>query len=171
MIPMTLSLAGRTCVYPVIFAALCGCSSPAPAQPASLDGNLSLELADLDGRNIDLQSTLDGGTAVALVFWQPGCSGCQNEAPRIAEAARRHGGSIRFVGIIPGRPSLTDAEVRRTASEWGYGFIQIRDADESLCRAAGVTVTPTLLVLGSGREVRYRGNEAPRDWEALATAR
>jgi thiol-disulfide isomerase/thioredoxin len=152
---------------PLLLLAACAASPPSspPAQTAGL------RLVDTDGHPQDLDAALARDEAVAFVVWQTWCHSCASEAPAIAEAARRHGGRLRFVGVIPGKDADVDpAEVASVRSAWGYAFPQVRDPDLSLCKRLGVKGTPTIVVLGRGGAVRYDGHRAPADWAALEGA-
>ncbi|MFQ5655637.1 MAG: TlpA family protein disulfide reductase, partial [Planctomycetota bacterium] len=79
--------------------------------------------------------------------------------------------AIQFVGVIPGPDENVDEEeVRRLAKSFRLPYPQARDRDLSLTRRFGVRGTPTIIVLGPGGVVRYRGHSLPADLEALATA-
>ena len=152
---------------PLFLLAACA-TSPTPSTPVQTSG---LHLVDTDGHLQDLDAALARDEAVAFVVWQTWCHSCASEAPAIAEAARRHGDRLRFVGVIPGDPADVDlAEVVSVRSAWGYAFPQVRDPDLSLCARLGVKGTPTIVVLGRGGAVRYDGHRPPADWAALAGA-
>lgn len=144
---------------------LAACSS-APRERPRIEETLRLMFTDLDLKPLDVDAALTRGETVALVFWQPTCSSCRREAPALNRAVEQHGDAIRFVGVVPGE-SFNEAELKEVASSWEYEFTQVRDPDESLCGALDVTATPTLLVIGPEREVRYRGHRPPRDWRPL----
>ncbi len=149
----------------VVMAALTGCA--VAEAPVATD----VVLIDTDGERLDLDAALARGEHVALVFWQTWCESCAREAPTVAEARRRWGQRLRFVGVVPGRDAdVDDAEVARVRAAWGYDFPQVRDRDLSLARRFGVEGTPTIVVLGAEGRVRYRGSRAPADWEALQGA-
>jgi len=124
---------------------------------------------DLGGAAHDLGAALGQGQAVALIFWQTWCKACAKEAPAVVTAARSHGDTIQFVGVVSGPDQyVDDAEVARVAGEWGYAFPQVRDRDLALTRQFSVMSTPTIVVLGPGGRVAYQGRVPPDDWSALA---
>jgi thiol-disulfide isomerase/thioredoxin len=147
-----------------------GCAS-APDGGERLPPEARLRLPDTAGREHDVDAALGRGETVALVAWQTWCPSCRGEAPEVVEAARRHGDAIRFFGLVPGKPgTVDDREVEATAAAWGYAFPQLRDRDLAACRALGIEGTPTIVVLGPDRAVRYRGHRSPADWGALRGA-
>ena len=153
----------------LVVVAFVGCASE-QIQPSPSSAPLTVgELTSMDGRIHDVDAALDRGETVALIFWQTWCESCETEAPRISAAAADNAGTIRFLGVVPGRDAEVDAgEVRAVADTWGYAtFPHVRDRDQGLCERLGVSATPTILVLGQSGEVLYRGHRAPKDWRAL----
>jgi thiol-disulfide isomerase/thioredoxin len=141
-------------------------SAPTAAAPSHLPDDVSLAVTDMDGVERDLDATLAQGR-VALVFWQTWCASCREEAPHLIRAAREHTG-IEFVGVISGPDdAVDDNAVRKAAADWGLPYPQVRDRKLELTRGLGVTVTPTIVVLGAGREILYYGHQPPADWAAL----
>ena len=146
-----------------------GCAtSPTPEASPPKASSAALLLLDMQGRSLDLEAALARGERVAFIFWQTWCAPCRREAPHIVQAQAQHGDAIRFVGVIPGREErVDDARVSATVAEWGYAFPQVRDRDMALSKALGVTGTPTIVVLGEGRETLFRGQKLPEDWASL----
>lgn len=159
----------RILLTSLLLAAACG--APAvertPAVAAARPVDVPLALTDLAGASLDLEADLTAGRPVVLVFWQTWCAACRREAPELAAAARAHAGRLAFVGVVPGGEDLVDpAELARTADEWGLPYPTVHDADLRLTRAFDVQGTPTIVVLGPGRELLYRGHQPP-DWSEL----
>ncbi len=156
----------------VLLPLLFGCQSSGAAKsapPEQISAEVSLSAQDRAGTVQDLDAALARGERVALVFWQTWCESCREEAPAIAAAAAAQGGRIRFVGVVPGsRETVKEEEVSATAEAWGYSFPQVRDYDLAWSKALGVRGTPTIVVLGQGREVLYREHRPPADWSAFA---
>lgn len=151
-------------------ACLVGCAGgPEPSATAPAD---ALALTDVAGQDLDLDAALERGESVALIFWQTWCESCEKEAPTIAAASRDEGERIRFVSVVPGKESTVDlSEVEAKRQAWGYGeFPLVRDTDLSLSRSLGVRGTPTIVVLGRGRSIRYREHRPPSDWASLRGA-
>jgi len=150
---------------------LFGCQSGgAPSsRPERISTEVRLSAQDRGGATQDIDAALARGERVALVFWQTWCESCQDEAPGIAAAVEAEGSRIRFVGVVPGsRETVKEEEVSATAKAWGYTFPQVRDHDLAWSRALGVRGTPTIVVLGEGREVLYREHRPPANWSAFA---
>ncbi len=156
---------------PLLLLAACAAGPDAPPPASAPVQTAGLRLVDTDGHPQDVDAALARDEAVAFVVWQTWCHSCAEEAPAIAEAARRHAGKLRFVGVVPGKEADVDpAEVARVRTAWGYDFPQVRDPDLSLCARLGVKGTPTIVVLGRGGAVRYTGHRPPADWKALEGA-
>jgi hypothetical protein len=74
-------------------------------------------------------------------------------------------GLARFVGVVSGPDDRVDeGAVRDRVEEYEMPYPQVRDRDLSLSRRFGVDSTPTLIVLGEGGRVIYRGKGAPAAW-------
>lgn len=128
-----------------------------------------LLVTDMDGATHDLDQVLDQGNAVALVFWQTWCASCIREAPQLAADARRFGGDIEFVGVVPGTDDyVDDEEVERKARELGLPYPQVRDRDMALSKRFEVTGTPTIVVLGENGRILFHGHRPPEDWSVWA---
>ena len=148
--------------------AFTGCAAAPPPPAEALPAEVSFALETLEREPLDLAPTLAAGTPVAFVFWQEWCPPCAQEAPHVVEAVAAHGDDLRFVGVVPGADADVDeAKVRAKRDAWCYTFPQIRDRDESLTQALGVTATPTLVVVTPDRRVVYREHALPRDWAGL----
>ncbi|MAF66956.1 MAG: hypothetical protein CMJ84_15035 [Planctomycetes bacterium] len=151
--------------------ALAGCAGAPSAAPPTTLQELAGVLTDLDGATHDVDAALRDGRRVALVFWQTWCESCLREGPALARAAKRLEGEIDFLGVIPGPDEQVDeAEVRRVAASLGLSYPQVRDRDLAWTHALAVEGTPTIVVLGPGREVLYHGHRPPSDWSALSRA-
>ena len=145
----------------------CASSGTQPAAPSRLTG-VSLALQDMEGKPLDLEAELKAGRKVAFVFWQTNCPSCQREAPRIVKAQAELREQITFVGVVPGGAHNSVEKVRARRSEWGYeAFPQVLDETESFTQALKVNATPTVIVLGPGREILYRAHVAPKNWATL----
>jgi len=150
-----------------------GCANSQQTQPAPAGGPLKVgELTGMDGKSYDVDAVLERGETVALVFWQTWCESCEEESPKIAQAAYDNAGKIRFLGIVPGKDeTVDDGEVRATADTWGYAtFPHVRDRDMSLCKRLGIKGTPTILVLGKGGEGALQRHRPPKDWTSFQGA-
>ena len=145
------------------------CSSPPESATKEVRSTPEFEwrLEDLSGATLDLQADLAQGKKIALVYWQTWCKSCRSEAPELVEAYRQHSDAFRFVGIVPGGTDVVDpASIRETAADWGLAWPQVQDTTLALTNAYRVEGTPTILVLGEGGKVLYRGVHPP-DWSSL----
>lgn len=133
--------------------------SPTLTPPAS-----SLILKDIDGDIYDIDSLTSDGKLVVLSFWQTWCASCRYEAPHLVRAARRHAPNIKFFGIVPGGDPYVDlSRVRELREKWGLFYPQIRDLDIRITRKYKVVGVPTVILLGAGNRVLFRGRSLPRD--------
>lgn len=132
------------------------------------DGSLPVRfdtLVDMQGAKHELFAD---GQPTVLVFWQTWCASCQEEAPQLARDARELAGELRFIGVVPGPDELVDeAEVERCVRRFDLPYPQVRDRELALTEELQVQGTPTIIVLGPDRTVRYHGHHAPADWRAL----
>ena len=141
-------------------------SAPKKAPRSHVPDSVSLEFVDMDGAVRDLGANL-GERRVALVFWQTWCASCKQEAPALIQAARKQQ-TIDFIGVVSGPDSaVDDGAVRKAIKDWGLPYAQVRDRSLELTRGLGVAGTPTIVVIGEGREILYHGHRLPTDWAAL----
>lgn len=130
--------------------------------------SINLALTDMEGEALDLGADLGAGRPVVLVFWQTWCGSCRAEAPEIVKASKRFAQRARFVGVVPGPDELVDdTEVRAVARDWNLPYRQVRDRDNALTSGLSIEGTPTIVVIGPDRAIRYRGHRLPGDWESL----
>ena len=134
-------------------------SSPALKTPAGL------KFRDMAGKSHDIESILGQGQSVALVFWQTWCKPCLREMPELARVDRQYSPRIRFYGIVSGTDEdVDDAKVKSLVERLGVGYPQVRDRDLRLSRGFKIDGTPTIVILGPGRSVLYRGHQLPDNW-------
>jgi thiol-disulfide isomerase/thioredoxin len=130
-----------------------------------------MTLTDMDGAELDIDGLLAEGLNVVLVFWQTWCGPCKREAPHLAEAARAHTESLRFVGVVSGSDrDVDETKVRKYVEKYALPYPQVRDRDLALVSRYEVKGTPTILILGPGREILYRGSTPPEKWATFARA-
>ena len=139
-----------------------------PASGAADDAAPEWVLTDMGGESHDVDELLAQGRNVTLVFWQTWCGPCKREAPGLAVAAAEHESGLAFFGVISGSDrDVDDKKVRSYVEKYKLPYPQIRDRDISLTKQYEVVGTPTIIVLGPGREVIYRGNHPPESWKEL----
>ncbi len=130
-----------------------------------------LRFEDMDGNAFDAEAIANDGKPVVFVFWQTWCPSCKKEAPQLTHAVEQFGGRIHFFGVVSGPDGdIDDADVRRTATAWGYSHAQVRDRDLALATRFRVTGTPVIVVVGRGGRVLYRGYRLPEDWSVFLEA-
>lgn len=126
------------------------------------------QLADMEGQQHDLDAVLASGHNVVFVFWQTWCGPCKREAPHLAAAAREHASGLQFVGVVSGSDrDVDDAKVRKYVEKYALPYPQVRDRDLSLVREFEVKGTPTIVIVGPGHEILYRGSVPPDNWSVF----
>ncbi len=98
------------------------------------------------------QADLRGRPAV-VNFWASWCPPCKEEAPVLAEGARRHAGEVTFVGID--YQDFTQ-DARRFGRRYDLSFLILRDGDGSQSRRWGITAVPETYFLDLNGRVVYR---------------
>lgn len=148
--------------------ASCGTTAAERAEPAEIDTSAPLVVVDRDGARHDLDAALASGRPVLLVFWQSWCASCLEEAPRLARDSRDLWRRVDFVGVVPGPDaSVDEAALDQAIEKYDLPYPQVRDRDLSLTRRFAVDGTPTLILLGEGGQVLYRGHRPPKSWSTF----
>jgi len=149
--------------------AACASSGTGAATDAAGDRAAALPAAvtDMQGGSHAVAAR-SGEKPLVLVFWQVWCKSCAEEAPALALAALQNRGTVEFLGVVPGSDELVDDDrVRETAQAWGMPYPSVRDRDLALTKSLGIEGTPTIVVLGDGGDVLYRGTNPPPRWNAF----
>lgn len=129
--------------------------------PLQADANRWI-VQDIDGQAHDLSTSLEQGRKVAFVFWQTWCTSCKKEAPKVTAACEALKGKVDFVGIISGEDEYVDDKaVRGFIQKYNLNYPQVRDRSLAITEAFDVKGTPTIVVLGEGNRVLYRGHKLP----------
>jgi thiol-disulfide isomerase/thioredoxin len=154
----------RACSSAVVLAALAAgacASSTAPVksdQPilnpsSTLVGRPMPDLASLRPLNVPAVPPLPGRVTV-VEFGSSGCAGCKKLAPGIEKLrASRPDGAVQIVRVLDGRLDTEETARALAASETGTALVL--DPDGSVFRAAGVTASPTVFVVGSDGRVAW----------------
>lgn len=112
---------------------------PASVRSATADGRIAL--AELRGH------------PVVLNFWASWCIPCKEEAPYFAAAARRHQGTIVFLGLDV-QDLVPDA--RRFLGKLDVPYVSVRDGSPKSYGAYGLTGVPeTYFIAADGRVVEH----------------
>ena len=144
----------------------------APEPPPSLAPLPALAFRDLAGKEYHLRTAAsESGKALAFVFLSTECPISNRYTPRLKRlAAVYQKKGIAFFAVYVG-PHDADATIRAHASERGLTFPLIRDADGTLAKLVGATVTPEVAVVGRNGALRYRGRIDDSDDPAAVKAR
>ena len=125
----------------------------------------NLVFNDMAGITYDLDQLSAAEKPIVFVYWQPWCAPCKKEAPAIVKAAAAHAGHLQFFGVVSGKDELVDAKhVQTFIEKSGFTFPQIRDKDLSMTKEMDIAGTPTVIIVGKGNQVLYRGHQPPEDW-------
>ena len=151
-----------------------GCGGNTPEERSVRDSNpalktpAGLKFQDMAGKSHDVDTLLRQGQSVALIFWQTWCKPCLREMPDLVKADRQYSPGLRFYGIIAGPDQDVDeARVKTIVGRFGVRYPQVRDRDLRLSKIFGVEGTPTIVILGAGGSVLYRGHRLPDNWAAF----
>ena len=125
----------------------------------------NLVFSDMAGKSYDLEQLNASGKSVVFVYWQPWCAPCKREAPEIVKAATAHAEQLQFFGVVSGKDELVDAKhVQTFIEKSGFTFPQVRDKDLAMAKEMNIAGTPTVIIVGKGNQVLYRGHRPPKDW-------
>jgi thiol-disulfide isomerase/thioredoxin len=116
----------------------------------------SAQLPDVDGRPAALFTP--SGAANVLIFVSSDCPISNGYAPEIQRlCGAYHSKGVRC-SLVYEDESIDSAAVRKHLEEYRYaGIPAVIDADRTVARRAGASVTPQAVVLDATGKVRYRG--------------
>ncbi|MDA0322103.1 MAG: TlpA disulfide reductase family protein [Verrucomicrobia bacterium] len=124
-----------------------------------------LSFRDSTGGTHQLKALTDAGRSMVFVFWQPWCTSCAREAPALVKAAKDYKKRLQFFGVVSGKDEFVDdTRVDRFIGKYSIPYPLVRDRDLSLTEGMTVEGTPTIIIVGKGNQVLYRGHRAPKDW-------
>jgi hypothetical protein len=119
---------------------------------------LLLRLLDINGVARDPLHVAPNDKANVLLFITNDCpisNSFAHEMARICADYKSQGVACTLVYVDP---TLTDAQVRQHAQEYGHGdYPRIVDRHHELVKATGVTTTPEATVIDKSGTIAYRG--------------
>jgi cytochrome c biogenesis protein CcmG/thiol:disulfide interchange protein DsbE len=142
-------------------------SLPTPALNATRAPLLPTRVAALPSFDLDAYRRLLGqlrGTPVVVNIWASWCGPCREEAPRLAEAARRYGSRVQFLGV-----DILDQRAAAASfiARYGWPYPSVFDASGDIRDGLGFLGQPvTVFYAASGRLVSSWSG--PLTGEALA---
>lgn len=136
-----------------IISALCLMSVVTWAQK----GLPSVEVKDIDGNVVNVQSILDDGVPVILSFWYTTCKPCLQELGAINDAYVDWSEEADFkVVAVSTDDSRSSAKVKPMVGGRGWtDFTILLDENSDLKRAMNVQTQPTVFVLDKDGNVVY----------------
>lgn len=146
-------------------------------QAAGYGLRLQAEL-DLIGRPaapLDVERWFQGTAAIGdsptlLIFFEAWCHHCQQEAPRIAELARRYGPQgLTVVGLTKETRGATDAMVNAFIHLQDWTFPVAKEREDTMSVAYGVEGVPAAALVKGGVVV-WRGSPTVLGDEVLVAA-
>ncbi|MFT4516099.1 MAG: thiol-disulfide isomerase/thioredoxin [Planctomycetota bacterium] len=138
------------------------CASPGDVAPAP-SNHTGLQFVDDSGTSHVL-----GGRAATFVFWQPWCAACREEAPTAVAASVELADSMSFYGVVSGPDGSVDEDLYlKSIDELGLSYPQIRDKDLALTKRFSVTKTPTIIVIDSAGQLRFKGSHMPENLASM----
>ncbi len=137
----------------LILAALCLMPAMAWAQKALP----SIEVKDIDGNTVNVQSIMDDGVPVILSFWYTTCKPCLQELGAVNDAYVDWIEEAEFkVVAVSTDDSRSSAKVKPMVNGRGWtDFTILLDENSDLKRAMNVQTQPTVFVLDREGNVVY----------------
>lgn len=89
-----------------------------------------------------------------LVFWATWCGPCRIELARLQRMVA--GGTLAAGRVVAISRGESEAVVAAHVKSQGYKFLVATDEGESASRAYGVSVTPTLVLIGADGKVKWK---------------
>ena len=116
----------------------------------------ALIIPDVDG--VPRSPLLPDGKAAVLFLLPPDCPISNSYAPEVQRICADYGPRQVACNLVYVDPDLTVADVKKHMREFRYPELPaILDKSQKLARAAGATITPEAVVIGSSGKVLYRG--------------
>lgn len=138
------------------------CASPGDVAPAPVN-HTGMQFVDDAGTSHELR-----GKATTFVFWQPWCATCREEAPAAVAASVELADSMSFYGVVSGPDGSVNEDLYlKSIDELGLSYPQVRDKDLALTKRFGVTKTPTIIVIDSAGQLRFKGSHMPENLASM----
>ena len=117
----------------------------------------SVEVKDIDGNTVNVQSILDDGVPVILSFWYTTCKPCLQELGAINDAYVDWSEEADFkVVAVSTDDSRSSAKVKPMVGGRGWtDFTILLDENSDLKRAMNVQTQPTVFVLDRDGNIVY----------------
>ena len=103
----------------------------------------------------------DRSPLTAVVFLSPECPLCKNYSLTLNQLTKKHGSTVRFYGVVPGKTYSPEA-VRQFVDDYKISFPVLIDSQKEFSTRVEATVTPEVVVFRQSGDVVYRG--AIDDW-------
>lgn len=128
-----------------------------PVMAWAQKGLPSIEVKDIDGNSINVQSILDDGVPVILSFWYTTCKPCLQELGAVNDAFPDWIEEADFkVVAVSTDDSRSSAKVKPMVNGRGWtDFTILLDENGDLKRAMNVQTQPTVFVLDKNGNVVY----------------
>ena len=117
----------------------------------------NVEVKDMDGNAVNIQSTLDDGVPVILSFWYTTCKPCLQELGAVNDAFPDWIEEAEFkVVAVSTDDSRSSAKVKPMVNGRGWtDFTILLDENGDLKRAMNVQTQPTVFILDKDGNVVY----------------
>ena len=108
------------------------------------------------------------GKPLLLYFWATWCRPCRSTRPKVSSFAQKYKDQVKVLGInLGGLDSLEN--VRKYRSRYKITYPLLLDRNNGVAKAYSVSAIPTVILLDSTGEIRYRDNDPPANLENLSS--
>jgi thiol-disulfide isomerase/thioredoxin len=148
--------------YYIIFLLCLNASGPLLAQAVNdslFNGAVVNKFRLIDagnGKTRPLNEITASQNLLLFVFLSPECPLCKNYAPVLDSLQRLYNGSLRLIGIVPGKTYSTTV-IRAYASKYKIHFPLLIDPVKKLSGYLHAVATPEVILLTPQYELVYRG--------------
>ncbi|MEM9067611.1 MAG: TlpA disulfide reductase family protein [Myxococcota bacterium] len=129
----------------------CGIARPAPPFEGEVVAGEGI------GDRVSL-SRLEG-RVVVLDFWASWCPPCRESIPLLNRVASRYPEGVQFYGINV--EAISPEQVQTHHTTFAAAFPSLHDPDQSLQRAYGVNLLPTLVIIDASGHIRHTETGVP----------